>query len=341
MFMEIIYKPSFTIYFISMKCIIITTINDVTDAIEKHITNKEYDVIIVGDKKTPNCYHDLDCIYLDLVKQEELFPTLYELLPFNHYCRKNLGYLYAIQNNYDIIYETDDDNIPYENFDEVLNVNKKYPLVENINSEWINIFKYFTNDFIWPRGYPLSLIKNDFTLKTTEDCDIKPSIINGLVDNDPDTDALFRLICNNDVNWQMDKSVIVSNKNMCVFNTQNTFWLNKQMFISLLIPCSVTFRYCDILRGIICNLFLRKMNLHMCYVSPNVIQLRNEHNLMEDFNSEVSMYQANESILECFEGIDYSLDNRSFIINIYERLLKYKIITELDMVIIKEWIKYF
>ena len=37
-------------------------------------------------------------------------------MPFNHYCRKNLGYLYSINNNTDIIFDTDDDNYPLNNF---------------------------------------------------------------------------------------------------------------------------------------------------------------------------------------------------------------------------------
>ena len=63
----------------------------------KHINNTEYDVIIIGDNKTPDDYHKLNCIYLDIPSQKKLFPELNELLPYNHYCRKNLGYMYAIK----------------------------------------------------------------------------------------------------------------------------------------------------------------------------------------------------------------------------------------------------
>ena len=57
------------------KCIIITTINKPTETIFRHINNnKDYDLIIVGDKKTPDDYYSLDCTYLDIKKQHELFP---------------------------------------------------------------------------------------------------------------------------------------------------------------------------------------------------------------------------------------------------------------------------
>ena len=45
------------------KCVIITTINKPTESILKHINNTEYDVIIVGDNKTPDDYKNLNCIY--------------------------------------------------------------------------------------------------------------------------------------------------------------------------------------------------------------------------------------------------------------------------------------
>jgi hypothetical protein len=70
------------------KCVIITTINKPTESILKHIKNTEYDVIIVGDNKTPDDYKNLNCIYLDIPSQKKLFPELSELLPYNHYCRK-------------------------------------------------------------------------------------------------------------------------------------------------------------------------------------------------------------------------------------------------------------
>lgn len=330
-------------FFCKNKCVIITTINKPTEAILKHIQNKDYDVIIVGDNKTPEDYKNLDCIFLDIETQKKLFPKLHNLLPQNHYCRKNMGYLYAIKKGYDIIYETDDDNIPYDNFDEILNC-KNFQMITETKNKWINIFKYFTNNsHIWPRGYPLSILKNqpNFLL---QDTNTKPSIINGLVNNDPDVDALFRIICThqNDIVWEKNKNVLIDNNNICVFNTQNTFWLNKDLFICILIPCSVSFRYCDILRGIINNIILKKTNNFMMYTSPNVVQNRNEHDLLCDFQSEYEMYIHNEKILNF---IDNDIENCKTIKNmlcvIYQNLLKNNVITQTDIDILNEWISFF
>ena len=325
------------------RCVIITTINKPTEAILKHINNHNYDTIIVGDKKTPDDYFNLRCIYLDIQQQYKLFPELSTAIPFNHYCRKNLGYLYAIKKGYQIIYETDDDNIPYEQFDQVLKKENK-EIISQEDNIWINIFKYFTNNaYIWPRGFPLSLIKNKPKFRIDK-CEKIPSIINGLVENDPDVDACFRLICNHQesIKWEKNKYILIDNKNMCVFNTQNTFWLNSELFISMIIPCSVSFRYCDILRGIISNVILKKTDNYMMYTSPNVIQNRNEHNLIDDFKSEIEMYIHNEKILEFIDNkTDNIVNVKDLLKIIYNNLLINKVITEKDIEILNIWFKYF
>lgn len=325
------------------KCVIITTINKPTETILKHINNTDYDVIIVGDYKTPSDYKNLNCIYLDVHTQQKLFPELSKLLPYNHYCRKNLGYLYAIKKKYKMIYETDDDNIPYDNFDNILQQDNLQMITEQ-NNNWINIFKYFTNNaYICPRGFPLSMIKNNPNY-LIQDTDKLPSIINGLVENDPDVDALFRIICNHaeGIEWGKNKHVLIDNNNTCVFNTQNTFWLNPDLFMSMLIPCSVSFRYCDILRGLIANIILKKTNNYMMYSSPNVIQYRNEHNLISDFKSEYEMYIHNEHILNYIENdIGDITSIKDLLIIIYNNLLSNKVITQNDIDILNKWITYF
>jgi hypothetical protein len=219
-------------------------------------------------------------------------------------------------------------------------------MITEQNGSWMNIFKYFTNNaHIWPRGYPLSLIKTqpNFLIQQT---DIKPSIINGLVENDPDVDALFRIICNHEkgVVWEKNRTVIIDNTNVCPFNTQNTFWVNMDIFIGLLIPSSVSFRYCDILRGIISNILLKKTNNYMMYTSPNVIQNRNEHNLINDFKSEYEMYIHNENILnyiekglECIEASDI----KTILQLIYHNLYFNDVIKLEDIHILNKWIQYF
>jgi hypothetical protein len=177
-----------------------------------------------------------------------------------------------------------------------------------------------------------------------QDTDKLPSIINGLVENDPDVDALFRIICNHSecIKWDKNMRILIDNNNMCVFNTQNTFWLNPDLFICMLIPCSVSFRYCDILRGLIANVILNKTDNYMMYSSPNVIQYRNEHNLISDFKSEYEMYIHNENILD-YIGNDIGdvSSIKELLSVIYNNLLVNKVITQNDIDILNKWNTYF
>jgi hypothetical protein len=331
------------------KCVIITTINTPTAAILKHIDNEDYDTIIVGDRKTPlDPYHTLRCILLDVQVQEKLFPVLSNIIPYNHYGRKNLGYLYAIKKGYKIIYETDDDNIPHMNFDDILYRNPTEPIdmIEETGHLWINIFKYFTEHaHIWPRGLPLSLIKREssFRLQPTDE---QPSIINGLVENDADVDACFRLVCKhqNDIQWRTKTPVLIHANNVCVFNTQNTFWLNPNVLVGMLIPCSVSFRYCDILRGLIANIVLKYTSAYMMYTSPNVTQNRNEHNLIQDFKSEIEMYLHNETLMEdiTLEKVLGNAENTLQLLqNIYKVLEEKQVIKSSDRALLNVWLSYF
>lgn len=329
--------------FMKKKCVIITTINEPTQTILEHLNNNEYDLIIVGDKKTPNSYKNYKCIFLDISSQEKLFPKIKDILPYNHYCRKNLGYLFSIKKDYKVIYETDDDNVPLKNFDNILNYTSNIKLIKESNMEWINIFNYFKdcNKKIWPRGYPISLIEtpSNFSIKKTQN---NPAILCGLVENDPDVDALYRLTQNNNITWKTDENVVISNNNICVFNTQNTFWINNAIYLFMYLPSSVSFRYCDILRGIICNIILKKTNTNLQYFSPNVIQYRNEHNLISDLKSELEMYIHNENILNIIkEDLKDKETPIDILKQIYKNLFKNNIITKNEIDILNFWIEYF
>jgi hypothetical protein len=89
----------------SLKCeywSVVTTIFEPSDAILKQAELNGWCLVVVGDRKTPSPYnvptaHD-NFVYLSAEKQESMaaeFP-LSTALPWNHFGRKNLGFLYAI-----------------------------------------------------------------------------------------------------------------------------------------------------------------------------------------------------------------------------------------------------
>lgn len=322
------------------KCVIITTVNKPTRAILKHINNINYDTIIVGDSKTPQAYNNLSCIFLDINKQHSLYPEISHLIPLNHYSRKNIGYLYAIQNSYDIIYETDDDTEPYDNFYSCV-TDYSNKIISDHHKIWVNYYKYFTDTKIWPRGYPLSQInvKDNIIEEFTKN---KSSIICGLIDNDPDVDSIFRLVFSNqNIVWNKNKSVLIDNHNIAIFNTQNTFWTDKKLFPCLFIPTTVSFRYCDILRSIITHYILKITEKYLEIISPNVIQNRNQHDLIEDFTDEISMFITNETILDKIKINEYTnMSVVSLIKKIYSQLYDNEIVSNKEITIANSWLSY-
>ena len=80
----------------------------------------------------------------------------------------------------------------------------------------------------------------------------------------------------------------------------------------------------------------------MMYSSPNVTQIRNEHDLMSDFKSEYEMYIHNEKILNFIENdIGNITSVKELLFLIYNNLLVNNVITQKDIDILNKWNTYF
>jgi len=151
-----------------------------------------FQLIVIGDKKTPKDWRHENIEFYSIEDQEKMSFKLGKHLPLNHYCRKMLGYLKAIQNDVDFIVDTDDDNIPKGNWHFPAFENN-FPCIKE-NNGFVNIYQLYTDKKIWPRGLPLNLISKQFDLENLlENSDIKVGIWQGLADEDPDVDAIYRL----------------------------------------------------------------------------------------------------------------------------------------------------
>jgi hypothetical protein len=67
-----------------------------------------------------------------------------------------LGYLYAMTEGTHVIADTDDDNFPKEKW--------TWPAFEGefdviTGSRFVNVYRHFTDAFVWPRGYLLRLLR--------------------------------------------------------------------------------------------------------------------------------------------------------------------------------------
>jgi hypothetical protein len=169
-----------------------------------------------------------------------------------------------------------------------------------------------------------------------ENKNLEISIIQGLVNNDPDVDAYYRININNK-SFDFEKSDIHINLNkysVCPFNSQNTFWIDKSMFFLLYLPVTVSFRYTDILRSFVSLFQLWKHNKTIQFTGPTAVQLRNEHDLNKDYQSELTMYETAEKVIQLLNN-----SKDANIIEMYEILQENGIVDKTELDTLKEWIK--
>ena len=101
------------------KYLVVTSIagpNDVLRQLAKGSIENDYKFIVIGDQASPVDFQLDGCDFYGLDKQLQTDFKFAKLCPTKHYARKNIGYLLAMADNASVIIETDDDNIPYEEF---------------------------------------------------------------------------------------------------------------------------------------------------------------------------------------------------------------------------------
>lgn len=325
------------------KWIVVTTINPPGNAIDKisGLCANGWSAVVVGDTKTPQNWSAPNISFLSVSDQKDLFGKIAELIPYSHYCRKNLGYIYAICQGADVVLETDDDNIPYSTFGESLDITVNGYIVRRHG--WVNIYKYFTDVPIWPRGLPLTKISSAPVLSETlveRRCPIQQY----LADNDPDVDAIYRLVLNAPVFFQRRAPIIAGENTWVPFNSQNTAFF-QEVFPLLYLPCHVSFRTTDIWRSFVAQAAIWNHKGALAFHSATVEQSRNEHDLMRDFSDEVPGYLGNERLVAALNDERLKLTSRHIPIadtafELWRRLADEHIISSKELQLLEAWMSY-
>jgi STELLO glycosyltransferases len=321
--------------------IVITTINYPTEAVKQFAglaKQKNWSLLVVGDTKTPADWHCDGAIYLSIDRQVELYPVFARAVPVKHYCRKNIGYLYAMQKGANLIIDTDDDNLPYENFGD--NIVQQISATVLGGAKWLNVYSYYTDQLIWPRGLPLNQIYSKG--EKLHQQSVNGSVQQFLADKDPDVDAVYRLINKNDTYFDKNgASYIISKDCFVPFNSQNTVFF-KEAFILLYLPCFVSFRMTDIWRSFIAKRILEHMDAYLVFHKPTVWQDRNQHDLMRDFNDEVVGYQRNDEIIDAITRVDLTgLTVQEAILKVWNACFEIGVVNGEEISLIRQWLSYF
>ena len=89
-----------------------TTIFEPSTTIRQIAATPGWCLVVAGDRKTPANFMVPGAVYLSPDYQEQISFSIGKLLRWNHFGRKNLGFLYAIQHGAKWVYDFDDDNLP-------------------------------------------------------------------------------------------------------------------------------------------------------------------------------------------------------------------------------------
>lgn len=318
------------------KFIVITSIFNPTKAVKAFSKMEENNLVVVGDQKTPKDWGWHGVKYLSVVDQEDSAYKLSKVLPYNHYCRKMLGYLYAIENGAECIIDTDDDNIPKKNWN-FPNFEDNFSCLPT-NLGFVNIYELFTKQKIWPRGLPLDMISKKINTKILKNRQCRVGVWQGLADKDPDVDAVYRLTSDEPCVFDRRPPVVLANGTFCPFNTQNTI-IRKELFPLMYLPTYVTFRFTDIMRGLVAQPIMSLYNFQLGFTDATVIQERNPHNYMKDFISEIPMYRHAEEVIEIVSGvINKSNSIEDNLLLAYQALLVAGIVTDPEIITLKAWL---
>jgi hypothetical protein len=300
-------------------------------------------LVIIGDKKTP--VWDKKVLpefvhYFSVEDQIEKWPKLANLLPFNHYARKNLAYLWAIENNVSVLLDTDDDNSSEVNvFDAVPS---QYRVISE-SVEWVNVYAYFGKKEIWPRGLPLDEARKEVAVDRVAKGDLEWHCFQSIVDGDPDLDAIGRLLYPENHHFLDSEPLLLTGQNFCPTNSQATLW-KQPLFPLLYLPVTSSFRMTDIWRGIIISGFIKENRLSTAFGKLGFRQDRNVHNLISDFVDEVSGHEHNRTIKQVsdeawrtgtFLGKDWTLSLTS----IYTQLVDHRKLSGHDLECLNEFIE--
>jgi len=323
--------------------VIVTSIskpNKVLHSIAKGCGDNGLRFVVVGDISSPEDFHIDNCSFYSLEKQEDLDLKYPGLCPVRHYARKNIGYLIEMLSGAEIIIDTDDDNFPYDSFWNDKNRVLKVPIIET--QGWVNIYRYFTDELIWPRGLPLNTINNPvepydaLSLKTV-DCPIQQ----GLADSNPDVDAVFRLINpSKSIAFDKTKRLALSKGAWCPFNSQNTVWW-RDAFPLLYLPSYCSFRMTDIIRSFVAQRIAWENEWSILFHGPTVWQERNEHDLIKDFQDEIPGYLFNEKMCIELEKLMIKKGPEHLTSNLrtcYEKLAEINIVDRKEIELVETWI---
>lgn len=323
--------------------IVITTIQEPTNcvrALTRRLTEIGATLLVIGDKKGPSQFVQPQTELFTLQAQMDLPCKLAKLLPTGHYARKNLGYLIAMSRQAPCIYETDDDNAPGDTWQMRTMATTAQRVAPR---QWVNVFRLFTDQLIWPRGFPLELVSDASTWAHNPVAPLEPvdaPIQQGLANLSPDVDAVWRLVMDREFHFGKGPSIWLPPSSWCPFNSQCTWWW-PVAYPLMYLPSHCTFRMTDIWRSFVAQRCLWELGYGMVFHSPEVVQERNLHNLLKDFEHEVPGYLNNQRIIQTLTEVKLQSGSGAVsgnLVRCYEALVAKGFVAAAELPFVRAWL---
>ena len=347
-----------TPYPINTHWAVITSIFEPSELIHQLVDLPGWCTVVVGDLKGPEMYNGFDgkcLVYLTPAMQESLPYLSLKFIKWNHFSRKNIGYIFAMHHGASVIYDTDDDNMLKrpDLLQAWTGAKGRVPasfMLSGSGTGLINPYPMFLNEslhYVYPRGFPLDSVK-DMTTRVEhprssnmdgdeekQECS-KVAIVQSLTDVDPDVDAISRLaVPNVPFNFteaHPPKALILNKLAFSPWNAQATLFF-KEAFSLLLLPSSVHGRVSDIWRSYFAlHVMLDSPDMCMAFSTPWVYQQRNAHTYLADFNSEIPLYQRATELVR-----HLAVPKRGRLLDLYADMYEYGIIEEDDVRLAEAW----
>lgn len=358
---------------------VLTTIHEPTDAVDTLLRLKKWCVCVVADRKTPvdswmaylqQLDEDADTavsrdkiVFLDVEIQEALeaqvdseLGRLVRMLPWNHFGRKNLGYIYAIWRGAASIWDFDDDNVLTPGTVElgrptkILWVHSTGCQAGNGNQLPVaNPYPHMGAPTrpCWPRGFPISHVKHSChsQLLITSETELapKPAILQVLANHDPDVDAIYRLTQPLPFSFESASTAALAFPPglFVPFNAQATL-VQPQAFWSLLLPVTVHGRVSDIWRSYAAQRLMWDFPDigGLGFSPPRVAQYRNDHDFLADLDAEDWLYKRTGALLRflsSWKPQESTLPARME--ELYLRLYERGYIDRRDVRLMQQWIR--
>jgi hypothetical protein len=284
------------------KVIVTTTINPPTEAVEAFQAMKDWELVVIGDKKTPRDYHLSRGYYVTPEEQEQYDPALSQAIGWNSIRRRNFGLLWAHDMKAEVVAVVDDDNIPLPGWGTELLLGKEVEV--NYYETDLPAFDPIgaTNyPHLWHRGFPLQLLplrKYDRKSRRKVRVDVQADFWNG----DPDVDAICRMQYAPECEFDPAAFPMAANK-WGPFDSQNTFLRGALLKDYFIVP------HVGRMDDIWGSFYLQAKGAQVVYNKATVYQRRNVHDLTVDMREEYAGYEHNLRMIEALAGEPESILN--------------------------------